>query len=338
MGLEQEVDRMCAAETLNEQREIWQRSIRKILLSRLLAWTVIGNEKWLWKALGVPPNQRNMIEEDYAKLNGEEQSSKRQGSHTSSNGALASGLMSGHAIWQYAVNTLDPVVNNTLLSNDNHYYMVCLKGHYTRRSHPDYLTPKAHIKLSKSSPSTPSSPLSSPFSSPTTSPRPEHHHNPSPLGPSPIPAPSPRSTSTAFNGLRIHTDEMNEVLARMAPATLTIAVVMDSMDWFDPNASPAAADPATAQIRALNRALRARGRVLLRSASLQPWYVAVFERNGFAARRVGARWPGECIDRVNMYASTWICTKVAEVVADDGEGELSKCVDGLGRPMERLDI
>ncbi|KAK0662856.1 hypothetical protein DIS24_g1550 [Lasiodiplodia hormozganensis] len=342
MGLEQEVDRLCAAETLNEQREIWQRSIRKVLLSRLLAWTVIGNEKWLWKALGVPPNQRNMIEEDYAKLNGEEQSQKRQGSRASSNGALASGLMSGHAIWQYAVNTLDPVVNNTLLSNDNHYYMVCLKGHYTRRSHPDYLTPKAHIKLSKSSPSTPSSPLSSPFSSPTTSPRPDHHHhhhhhNPSTLGPSPIPAPSPRSTSTAFNGLRIHTDEMNEVLSRMAPATLTIAVVMDSMDWFDPHAPSSAA---TAQIRALNRALRARGRVLLRSASLQPWYVAVFERNGFAARRVGARWPGECIDRVNMYASTWICTKVAEVVGgEEGEGELSKCVvDGLGRPMERLDI
>ncbi|KAH7046041.1 hypothetical protein B0J12DRAFT_149765 [Macrophomina phaseolina] len=344
VGLEKEVERLCAAETLNEQREIWQRSIRKVLLSRLLAWTVVGNEKWLWKALGVPPNQRNMIEEDYAKLNGEERaqaqqsSTQRQGvnaatatpSKASSN--LASGLMSGHAIWQYAVNTLDPVVNNTLLSTDNHYYLVCLQGCYSRRSHPEYLTPKAHIKLSKSGPtSSPASPLSTPFCSPTSSPRPDHLPS---LQPSPLPAPSPTitGTGTAFDGLRIHTDEINEVLARMAPATLTIAVVMDSMDWFDPRDTSAA----TTQIRALNRALvLKKGRVLLRSAALKPWYVDEFEQNGFAPRRVAARWPGECIDRVNMYASTWVCVKVANV---DGGERGSRCVDGMGRPMEKLDI
>ncbi|KAK7714425.1 hypothetical protein SLS57_007151 [Botryosphaeria dothidea] len=347
VGLEREVEKLCTAETLNEQREIWQRSIRKVLLSRLLAWTVVGNEKWLWKALGVPPNQRNMIEEDYAKLNGEERaqaqqhSSRQRSTGVASTAAskntgftgnnIASGLMSGHAIWQYAVNTLDPVVNNTLLSTDNHYYLVCLQSYYSRRSHPDYLTPKAHIKLSKSSPSSPSTPLSSPFCSPTSSPRPDHLTS---LQPSPLPAPSPglTSTGTAFDGLRIHTDEINEVLARMAPSTLTIAVVMDSMDWFDPHNTTAA----TTQIRALNRALQLKGRVLLRSAALKPWYVAEFERGGFAPKRVGARWPGECIDRVNMYASTWICTKVASVV--DGQEEKGKCVDGLGRPMEKLDI
>ncbi|EOD49122.1 putative betaine lipid synthase protein [Neofusicoccum parvum UCRNP2] len=350
VGLEKEVEKLCAAETLNEQREIWQRSIRKVLLSRLLAWAVVGNERWLWKALGVPPNQRNMIEEDYAKLNGEEPARAQQAfqhqqgnstaatttSSTSSTSATASsiatGLRSGHAIWEYAVNTLDPVVNSTLLSTDNHYYLLCLQGRYSRRCHPEYLTPKAHIKLSKSSPSSPTSPftspLTSPFTSPTSSPRPDHLPS---LAPSPFPpSASASGTGSAFDGLRIHTDEINEVLARMAPATLTIAVVMDSMDWFEPRADASGA--ATAQIRALNRALRLRGRVLLRTAALKPWYVAVFERNGFAARRVAARWPGECIDRVNMYASTWICTKVASVEEKAG------CVDGLGRPMDRLDI
>jgi len=34
----------------------------------------------------------------------------------------------------------------------------------------------------------------------------------------------------AFDGLRIHTDEIEEVIAEMSPGTLTIAVVMDSMD------------------------------------------------------------------------------------------------------------
>lgn len=33
------------------------------------------------------------------------------------------------------------------------------------------------------------------------------------------------SRPNAFAGLRIHTDEINEVIARISPATLTIAVV-----------------------------------------------------------------------------------------------------------------
>jgi len=112
----------------------------------------------------------------------------------------------------------------------------------------------------------------------------------------------------ALDGLRIHTDEVDEVIARMAPASLTVAVVMDSMDWFDPGAAAAAS-----QIRKLNRALAMGGRVLLRSSAVEPWYVREFEELGFAAKRHGFRAPGECIDRVNMYASCWICTKIANL-------------------------
>ncbi|KAL8942789.1 MAG: hypothetical protein Q9216_001474 [Gyalolechia sp. 2 TL-2023] len=116
------------------------------------------------------------------------------------------------------------------------------------------------------------------------------------------------SQPKSFSGLRIHTDELNEVIQRFAPAALTIAIIMDSMDWFDPNSTEA-----TNQVRALNRALRFKGRVLLRSAGLRPWYVHVFENHGFSAHRVAARLPGSCVDRVNMYASTWIMTKVGEI-------------------------
>ncbi|KAK3341288.1 hypothetical protein B0T25DRAFT_336901 [Lasiosphaeria hispida] len=108
----------------------------------------------------------------------------------------------------------------------------------------------------------------------------------------------------AFDGLRIHTDELDEVIARITPGTLTVAVVMDSMDWFDPG-SPAAAQ----QITKLNRALRIEGRVLLRSAARAPWYIREFETYGFVGKRVGHRVPGRCIDRVNMYASCWVCVK-----------------------------
>ncbi|KAK8214366.1 hypothetical protein IWZ01DRAFT_238092 [Phyllosticta capitalensis] len=284
MGLSEEVKKLCSAGTLNEQREIWNRSIRKVLLSRLLSWTVISNEKWLWKALGVPPNQRNLIEQDFNKLNGNEHpAAAADNKPLKDDHSIPSGVRSGHAIWEYAVNTLDPLVHNTLLSSDNHYYLLTLLGHYTHRSHPAYLTPKAHIKLSK---------------------------------------------PDAFDGLRIHTDELNEVFARMSPATLTIAVVMDSMDWFD-EGGDAAAD----QVRALNRALKMGGRVMLRSAALAPWYVRVFEANGFRIKRVAARMPGACVDRVNMYASTWICTKVSSI--DNAEQENG---DGMGNPMERLKI
>ncbi|KAJ9645243.1 hypothetical protein H2199_003249 [Coniosporium tulheliwenetii] len=232
LGLSDEAKRLYSAQTLNEQREIWERSIKRVLLSRILCWTVISNEKWLWKALGVPPNQCDMIEQDYL---------KQDDIHG------LSAIRSGQAIWEYVVNTLEPVVNSTLISDDNHYYLLCLQGKYSRRCHPDYLTPKAHIKLSK---------------------------------------------PDAFDGLRIHTDEINEVIARMSPSILTIAVVMDSMDWFSPTGPEAAK-----QIKALNRVMRLKGRVLLRSAGLTPWYIETFEELGFSAKRVAARFSGTCSDR-----------------------------------------
>lgn len=74
---------------------------------------------------------------------------------------------------------------------------------------------------------------------------------------------------------------------------------MDSMDWFDRDA-----DDASAQARTLNHAIKTGGRVLLRSASIEPWYMQHFEENGFETRRVGAREPGCCIDRyvaLSMY-------------------------------------
>lgn len=88
--------------------------------------------------------------------------------------------LGGQAVWEYVVNTLDPVVRETLLSDDNYFYLLCLSGQFSKKSLPTYLTKKAHTKLS---------------------------------------APG------AFHGLRIHTDEIQEVISRITPGTLTIAVV-----------------------------------------------------------------------------------------------------------------
>ncbi|KUL84051.1 hypothetical protein ZTR_07119 [Talaromyces verruculosus] len=249
-GLHGVNNRLCEAQTLNEQREIWP-TIRRVLISRILNWAIVKTEWFAWKAAGVPPPQRNMIIDDYLKRKG------------LSGGIKKNSDVSGRAIWEYVVDTFDPVAKDTLISNDNYFYYLCLKGKFSRQCHPTYLTPKAHDKL---------------------------------------------SSPGAFDGLRIHTDGLNEVIARITPRTLTIAVVMDSMDWFNPDE-----DAAAKQAQALNRALKMGGRVLLRSASIDPWYIKDFEANGFTPRRVGARFPGTCIDRVNMYASAWVITKTSDV-------------------------
>ncbi|KAJ4305041.1 hypothetical protein N0V90_000571 [Kalmusia sp. IMI 367209] len=276
LGLTSEVQKLCTAQTLNEQREIWNRSLKGLVHSKLLTWTILSNEKWLWKALGVPPAQRAVIETDFKKNAAEFDT------------ATAERTSSGNAVYEYVLNTFEPVVNTTLLSTSNHYYLLTLLGHYTPSSHPTYLSPKSHIKLSKPS---------------------------------------------AFNGLRIHTDEISEVIARMRPGTLTIVVVMDSMDWFPP-----AGNQAAKQIRALNRALKAKGRVMLRSAGLEPWYLGVFEECGFSCKRVAVRVPGACIDRVNMYASTWICTKETSIERENVKLNLRKSSMGeltIGAPAMR---
>ena len=112
LGLRHDVDKLCKAKTLKEQREIWPR-IRRVLLSKTLHWAVISTEWFAWKAAGVPPAQRQMILSD-----GQE------------HGDLD---MNGEAMWQYIVDTLDPVVQNTLLSDDNYFYLLCLLGQYSQR-------------------------------------------------------------------------------------------------------------------------------------------------------------------------------------------------------------
>lgn len=71
---------------------------------------------------------------------------------------------------------------------------------------------------------------------------------------------------------------------------------MDSMDWFTPptpsTTTTTDPTPAQTQIRALYTALKPGGRVLLRSAGLEPWYIQTFKEEGFVARRVNSRREG----------------------------------------------
>lgn len=279
LGLRGAVRAILAAKTLNEQRELWRARLRPALLSRLLSRVVVSQERFLWAALGVPKNQLAMIEADYE---ADLQAAAAAGGGGGGSKAAPKPLRS-QAVWNYMVNTLDPMVESVHLAADNPYYYVCLAGRFARRCHPDYLSRQAHARLSRPG---------------------------------------------AFDGLRIHTDEIEEVIARLAPGSLTVAVIMDSMDWFDPESAAAAS-----QIAKLNRALGLGGRVLLRSSARTPWYVATFERLGFSAKQHGSRVPGTCIDRVNMYASCWVCTKVAHLPPQTPPTPTGSGLDGFGGSM-----
>lgn len=229
-GLTSRVSTFCEVETLAEQRELWPR-LRDVLLGWPLHRLLVSSEWWAWKAAGVPAAQRQLILNDFAARTGRPLNRK----------------ITGEAIWQYVVDTFDPVAATTQVSRDNYFYYMCLQGRYSKKSHPRYMGAQAHAKLSKPG---------------------------------------------MFDGLRIHTDEINEVIDRMAPSTLTIAVIMDSMDWFDP-----AGEEALKQILALNRVLKVGGRAFFRSAAYKPWYTDIFAANGFKCVCAAKRDSGKCIDR-----------------------------------------
>lgn len=227
-GLNQKVEQLCNSKTLNEQREIWNNSIRPVLLSQVVGKFLVGNPIFLWKALGVPTNQANMM---------------------------------GPSVMKYVVDTLDPVVNDTLISSDNYFYYLCLQAKYSKKNCPDYLTSSGFRSLTK-------------------------------------------QNNSALQGIRLHTDYLNNVLDRLSKKTITVAVIMDHMDWFDPNSNEV-----DNEIESLYNALSDGGRVLLRTASQVPWYIKNFEAKGFTCKAAATRDSGKLIDRVNMYASTWVCTK-----------------------------
>lgn len=230
-GVGKYVDLLCKCETIEQQEKIWNEKLKPTLLNPLVATLLVGNPIFLWKALGVPANQAEMM---------------------------------GDSVFKYVVDTLDPVIRRSLISTDNYFYYLTLQGHYSRKNCPDYLTEKGFIRLT-----------------------------------------TPQSDGLApIDRIRLHTDTLNDVFARLSQKSITIAIIMDHMDWFDPNG-----DDAKKEIESVRNCLVPGGRVMLRSAAQFPWYIKTFESCGFICKPAAIRHSGESIDRINMYSSTWVCTK-----------------------------
>lgn len=233
-GANKHIDELCTCTTIKQQARVWKEKVRPTLLNPMVATILIGNPIFLWKALGVPANQAEMM---------------------------------GPSVFKYVVDTLDPVINRTLISTDNYFYYLCLKGHYARNNCPTYLTEKGFNNLT-----------------------------------------TVRKDGTApIDNIRLHTDTLNDVFARLSKKSITIAIIMDHMDWFNPDG-----EDARKEIEAVKECLVAGGRVMLRSAAQYPWYIKTFESCGFTCKPAAIRHSGELIDRINMYSSTWVCTKAAD--------------------------
>ena len=233
-GIHDSIDELCNCTNLKEQIKIWNSKVKPTLFNPFVATLLVGNPIFLWKALGVPANQAELI---------------------------------GDSVLKYVVDTLDPVISRSLISTDNYFYYLTLKGKYARNNCPDYLTDKGYKNLT-----------------------------------------TPRRDGTApIDNIRLHTDTLNDVFERLSQKSITIAIIMDHMDWFDPKK-----EDAKAEIMAVKHCLVPGGRVMLRSAAQFPWYIKTFEACGFTCKPAAIRHAGDSIDRINMYASTWVCTKATE--------------------------
>ncbi|MDC6270890.1 DUF3419 family protein [Acetobacter pasteurianus] len=243
-GATKYVEAMCRATTLEEQKQLWHNHIKPAMFNPIVGSLLIGNPIFLWKALGVPVNQANMM---------------------------------GPSVIKYVMDTLEPLIERSLISSDNYFYYLCLMGTYIKTNCPDYLTTKGYKRLTGEKSSNGEVPI---------------------------------------DNIRLHTDTLNDVFARLTNKSITIAIIMDHMDWFDPNGKDA-----INEIRAVKKCLVKGGRLMLRSASKHPWYIKTFEDLGFECAPAAVRESGTSIDRVNMYASTWVCTKVGGRVEEEEEEE-----------------
>ncbi|PWN50116.1 hypothetical protein IE53DRAFT_110475 [Violaceomyces palustris] len=243
-GVRKDVERMCEAETVEEQQRIWETKVRGTIINKTLIRLFFSNPAFLWNALGVPMNQYNIFKNE------------------------------GVSAEQFAIDTLDSVPGRALIKNKNYHYRLCLMGNYTKESCPAYLKPEGFAELKA-------------------------------------------QAAKKLDSFRLHTDSIVNVLRGFEDDSLTQAITMDHMDWYDP--VPATRPAPTLkearrdhdksvsdldrEIVELSRVIRPGGAVFWRSAAKRPWYNDRFEKMGFKVEAIHVRETGKSIDNVNMYAS-----------------------------------
>lgn len=127
-----------------------------------------------------------------------------------------------------------------------------------------------------------------------------------------------------LDNFRLHTNSIVNVLRGFQDGSLTRAITMDHMDWYDPvsDSQPAPTLEAARvdldksisdldrEIIELSRVISKGGSVFWRSAAKRPWYNQRFEKMGFHVEPIHIRETKQNIDNVGMYASFYKATKL----------------------------
>lgn len=291
-SITQKVRTLCTVSTLAEQKELWYSTIRRIILSWPLHKILVSTEWWAWRAAGVPPEQRQLIVNDYAAKLPVEARTK-----------ISRRKLAGEAIFKFLEDTLDPVVNHTLLSRDNYFYHLVLQGKYSRFCAPRWLGERAWRRLSR--------------------------NNASRLDNLRIHTDEFIEVVKRMRGGSVGAIIVMDSMDWLEVPDMTTVKHVKFSDKQkhqrsrsqSKSRSTEGEGAAQSQIEAIHRVLRIGGKVLLRSAALKPWYIDLFERmeDEETGRKVwnvkcmGRRENGKCIDRVNMYASCWLLVKIGDI-------------------------
>ncbi|CCF54553.1 hypothetical protein NDA11_001352 [Ustilago hordei] len=118
-GVRRWVEKMCQANSVEEQQDVWNKKLRSTLINKPLIRLFLSNPAFLWNALGVPMNQYQIF------------------------------LNEGVSAEQFAIDTLDSISSRSLIKNDNYHYQLCLMQKYTKQSCPLYLKPDGFSALKK---------------------------------------------------------------------------------------------------------------------------------------------------------------------------------------------
>ncbi|BFZ54296.1 hypothetical protein PYCC9005_001330 [Savitreella phatthalungensis] len=225
---------MARAATLDEQRAAWK-VLRRAFISNATGWALLANPVFLWNALGVPVNQLKML------------------------------LKEGSAL-QYAVDTLDPIADQTLLSKVNFHYLLPLLQHYTQACCPAYLRPKNFDLLSRDNA---------------------------------ILLDNLTLHTDTINGVLAS-------LPPKSLTKAVVMDHQDWFDVVSPEQPfPCPGSYLDEEIRLFKQALKPCGEVWWRSSAKRPWYADRWQKAGFQVSQISSRDDRKLLDKVNMYASLY---------------------------------
>lgn len=116
--IEKSIEKMLHAKTADECNTVWETEVKPVLFPKWAVNFILSHKAFFWKCLGVPMKQMKMVME-------------------ACDGELES----------YLNDTFDPISKRGVLSEENYFYYVSLRGRYHRDICPTYLKKEAFSKL-----------------------------------------------------------------------------------------------------------------------------------------------------------------------------------------------